>query len=370
MDIVFKKLFSVDLRHRYYKNRVSKDFLVTPTTLTQRRMLAHGLLFRQTATGMTVLYEENPDQEGPRRALQESLRFSFTLQPRNPWLLNYSDLPLDLPPGHVYYLSNLNDNVREGQLLLTRNAFVSPDDALELKPLVFQHRDALRGSDAEMRIKDEGGLVKVRQRTRVVEGYATWTIDLRGQGPGAYRMEINGTEKGRFYASEGLEGQKVFALVDLLHSPQVPEGYRFTDPDHDHAVVAKTYLVDIDNRKTFWKFYVVLKYRLKGVKPEDWPAGWPEDWAVVNPARPSVKIEPRAVGIKTLADGNLAVPFVSDTPLDLQEEPVKGLVLKKVTGNGNGAAIREMGNLPNPSVGGVVPDPGEGKVFSEVFVYI
>jgi hypothetical protein len=370
MDIVFKRLFSVNLCHRYYENRLSNDFLIVPTALTQNRMRDYGLLFRQTATGMTVLYEENPNQEGPRKALQESLRFSFMLQSRNPWLLNYSDLPLDLPPGQLYCLNNLKDNVQDGQLLLTRAAFVSRQDALELKPLVFQYRDASPESDAELRITDEGGVVKVTQQVRVVEGHAVWTIDLRGPGPGAYRMEIDGTEKNRFYASDELEGQKVFGLVDIVHSPQVPKGYQFTDPDHDHAVLPKTYLVEIDNRKTYWKFYVVLKYQLKGVKPEAWPAGWPENWAVVNPAQPSVKIEPRPAGMKTLADGNLAVPFVSDTPMALQEEPVKGLALKKVTGNGNGTVIREMGNLPNPSVGSVVPDPGESKVFSEVFVCI
>lgn len=370
VDIVFKDLFSISLRHRYYANGVSQDFLIVPTALTQSRMRDYGLLFRQTATGMTVLYEEDPALKGPRRAFQETLRFSFMLQPRNPWLLNYSDLALDLPSGRFYYLNNLNDNVLGGRLLLTRAAFVSSQDVLSLKPLVFQHRDALPGPDAELRITDEFGKVRVSRQARVVEGYAVWTIDLRGCGPGSYRMEINGTEKERFYASDELEGRKFFGLIDVLHGPQVPESYRFTDPEQGNAIEARTYHVEIDNRKTYWKFYVVLKYQLKGVKPEDWPAGWPEDWAVVNPEQPSVEIKSPPGSRKTLADGNLAVPFVSDAPLPLKEAPVKGLALKKVSGNGNGTTLREVVNLPKPPVGAVVPDPEEDKIFSEVFVYI
>jgi hypothetical protein len=373
METVFQRLFSVDIRHRYYRDGVSRDFEIEPTSLTRRLMGNYGLLFRKTAAGFSLLYEADPTDsthQKLRKSLEENLRFSFLLQGRDHRLLNYSDLPLDLPAGSVYSLNNLKDNVENGRLLLTRSSFLSSEDALPAKPLMFQYRHPLTGSGPELRILDETGATVKRERLTAGEGDALWAVDLRAHGPGQYRLDVDGTEQARFYASNEPAGQGIFAMIDILHGSHVPAAYRFADPGQDPTVKPKTYIMEIDTRRTHWKYTVVLKYRLKDKKPEEWPPGWPEDWAVLVPGDPTVKIQPRPGEIKTVADGNLAVPFVADTPLPLQDEPVKGIALKKVNGNGNGSGLRELQNLPNPSLDGIVPVPEENKVFSEVFVYI
>lgn len=373
METVFQNLFSVDIQHRYYRDGVSRDFEVVPTPLTCRLMENYGLLFRKTAGGFNLLYEADPTDplyRRPRRALREELRFSFLLQWKNFRLLNHSDLPLDAPPGSVYYLNNLNQKIEGGKLLLSRSPFLSSQDSLLSKPLMFQYRTALTGPGADVQVINEAGETVKRERVMAFEGRALWPVDLRAHGPGPYRLEVDETEEARFYASDDLVGRKVFALVDILKNDHVPAPYRLTDPEQDHAVTPKAYIVEIDTRRTYWKYNVVLKYRLKDTAPADWPPGWPGDWAVVVPGRPSVRIEPRPGEIKTLADGSVAVPFVADTPLPLREEPLKGISLKRVNGNGNGAVLRELDNLPNPPLDGIVPNRDENKVFSEVFVYI
>jgi len=373
METVFQNLFSVDIQHRYYRDGVSRDFEVVPTPRTGRLMENYGLLFRKKAGGFKLLYEADPTDplyRKPRRSLEEELRFSFLLQWKNFRLLNHSDLPLDPPPGSVYYLNNLHHTIEGGKLLLSRSSFLSSQDLLQSKPLMFQYRTALTGPGAHLQVMNEAGETVKRERVMAFEGRASLQVDLRAHGPGPYRLEVDGTEAARFYASDDLEGRKVFALVDILNSGHVPTAYRFTDPEQDHAVTSKAYIVEIDTRRTYWKYNVVLKYRLRNEAPEEWPPGWPGDWAVVVPGHPTVKIEPRPGEIKTLGDGNLAVPFVADTPLPLREEPLKGIGLKRVNGNGDGAVLRELDNLPNPSLDGVVADRKEKKVFSEVFVYI
>ena len=66
----------------------------------------------------------------------------------------------------------------------------------------------------------------------------------------------------------------------------------------------------------------------------------------------------------------LAVPFVSDAELPLQQAPINGVQLKRSNGAGNGSGIREIENLPNPSVTSIVPNDSENKIYSEIFIYV
>ena len=159
-------------------------------------------------------------------------------------------------------------------------------------------------------------------------------------------------------------------MINIYRDDSVPAAYQFTDPAQQHTVVPKTYRLEIDKRKTFWKYYVALKYRLKNQTPNDWPTDWPADWEIVYATDPAVHIKPDAGKIKTLTDGTLAVPFIADTALPLQEAPIKSVQLKKTGPGTNTSGIREVDHLPNPSVNTIVPDDSDNKIYSEVFIYV
>lgn len=376
MLVKFERLFEVEIYHHYYAAKVSEDLVINPTADCRRLLRDYGLLLRTTPKGFVVLYEAYEDAAQklhPRKPLEENVRLSFWLQPNNPYLINYSDLPLDSPSGHIYYGSNLNDNLQDSQLLLSADTgaeFLSPQDLLELKSQRFQYPMESPNFSAEIEIIDDFANIVIKETVVMVDGVANFPVDLRKYGSGKFTLKIDGIQKAQFYANDELIGQNVFGLIDIFRHDSVPVAYQFTDATQNHDVQTKAFVVKIANRQTFWKYFLVLKYRLKDLTPDQWPSDWPADWSIVYPPDPSVKIEPQPAAVKTLVDGTLAVPFVSDAKLPLQQAVILGLQLKKSGSNGNGSGIREIENLPNPSVASIVPNDSDGKIYSEIYVYV
>jgi len=379
LQIRFEKLFEVGIYHNFYTNRISADFKIAPTAICRRLLRQYSLLFRTTAKGFAVFYEVAPssgDAALPLKPIAEEVRFSFILKARNPLLTNYSDLPLDNPPGAVYYLTNLKDNVHDSQLLLssdTASEFLNGQDVLELRPQVFHHRFDSANTVERLEIRDQFSNPVIRQTVPIVEGKFSYPVNLRPVGAGLYTLIIEGGDTTRFYASDELTGQNVFGIIDIFRSANVPGNYQFTDASNDHAVSAKNYVVKIDNRKTFWKYFLVLKYHpLKDKPPSEWPKKWQKKLKIVYPSEPPIELTPQIENVRTMADGNPAIPFESPTALPLQEAPIKGIHLQpNGDGNGNGNDfLRRIDNLPTPVIASVLPNVTDDKIYSEIFIYI
>jgi hypothetical protein len=376
MKIIFEPLFAVEIYHFYYTSTFSEDFVVVPTAACRRLLQNYALIFRSNAKGFAVFYEAFEDDSRnlhPIRPIAEDVRFSFRLQSKNPYLINFSDLPLDLAKRTIYYLHNRHDNPQNNELLLSADtvaAFVSQQDALKLAPLVFQYHLESSNPTAQLKILDEWSNSVITETKTVVEGVVDYPVDLRGLGPGKYTLTIDGVQKEQFYAAEELSGQNVFGLIDILRHDSVPAAYQFTNPAQNHDVAAKTYAVKINTRKTFWRYYVALKNRTKYPTPADWPNDWPDDWTIAYPSQQGVSIDPQPGALRTLVDGTVAVPFVADAALPLQQAPIKGIQLKKSQGSEHSSSLRFADNLPNPSIASIVPDISSNKIYSEIFIYV
>ena len=376
MQVRFEKMFAVEIFHQFYESGISEDFNIIPLNRCAALLKDYGLLFHGTAGGFALSYATVRDQEGllhPLKPIEENVRFSFGLQPKNPHLINYSDLPLIRQTDQIYYLNNLNDNQQNNLLLLSSSdtsEFISQQDVLPLKPLVFPYGFETGNASVFMEIHDEWSNPVIQKTVAVVEDRFYDLVDLRRKGPGKFTLSIDGVPKEQFYASDELAGKNIFGLIDIFCDDSVPSAYQFTDPSRDHDVLPRTYVVKINNRKTHWKYYLVLKYRLKDQSPADWPDDWPDDWAIEYPPDASVNIAPQIGELKTMGDGTLAVPFISDATLPLQQKPIKGVKLKRVNGHGKNSGIREIENLPNPAVTSVVPDDSENRIYSEIYVYV
>lgn len=379
LQIRFEKLFEVEIYHNFYTNQISADFVIVPTAYCRRLMRQYGLLFRTTAKGFAVYYEAAApvaDVALPLKPIAAEVRFSFILKARNPLLANYSDLPLDIPPGAIYYLNNLTDHVRDSQLLLnsdTASEFLSGQDVLELRPQMFTHRFDSANTVEGLEIRDQFSNPIIRQTVPIVEGKFSYPINLRPVGDGLYTMMIDGGETDRFYASDELTGKNIFGVIDIFRSAAVPAEYQFTDAANDHAVSAKTYALKIDNRKTFWKYFLVLKYHpFKDKPPSEWPNKWRNKLKIVYPSEPPIELTPQIDDLRTMADGSPAIPFESATALPLQQTPVKGIHLQpNGDGNGNGNDfLRRIDNLPTPTIASILPNVADDKIYSEIFIYI
>lgn len=363
MKIQFDILFEVEIYHNYYNSGISEDFNIVPTSISQKILRNYGLLFRKTSKGFVVLYEYvlELEQKHPLKPIEENIKFSFILQSKNPYLINYSNLPLDKKPNQIYRLHNLNDNQQNGNLLLTSDDtinHVSQNDRIEIKPQLFQYSFESLNETAEMEILDElrNPVPKSKRNVAIVDGILNYLVNLQSFAPGKYILKVDGDQKLEFYSSDELVGKNnVFGVIDIFRNDSVPNLYQFTKPNND--VKQKTYQVKIDNRMTYWKYYIVLKYRVKDVKPDDFSLTYPDSNGT------NVKFE--SLNKEELADGTVTFPFLSNIELPLKQVPVKGIKLDKTNSNGNRL---EIANLPIPSVKTLTKIKNE--LYSNMYVYI
>ena len=379
LQIRFEKLFEVEIYHNFYSDGISADFLITPTASCRRLLREYGLLYRITAKGFAVFYEVAPpgaDAAISLKPIAEDVRFSFMLQAQNPLLANYTDIPLDTSPGGIYYLQNLNDNVQSSQLLLssdTASEYLNGQDALELRSQTFTHEFESANAVEHLEVLDQFSTPVIQKAVPIVEGKFFYPVNLRPFGPGLYTLRIEDGDSHRFYASDELIGKNLFGIIDIFRRAEVPAAYQFTDAANAHAVTPKIYTVKLDNRKTIWKYFLVLKYHpFRDKPPSEWPKKWRKKLKIIYPSDPPIELKPQMKNLRTMADGSPAIPFESPGTLPLQQTPVKGIHLQpKGDGNGNAAdSLRRIDNLPTPAVTSVIPSASDDKIYSEIFIYI
>ncbi len=360
MRIQFGKMVEVRLFHRFFEGTAGEVFDLAPTRECRKLLANWGLLFKKIPGGFVLLYEITEDGGGishPLKPIDSPLTFSFVVLPLDPRMVNYSDVPLDRLPGFIYSLHNLRDNQQQGALLLTadtQNPYLSSADRVALRPLSFRYTFQSTQNSVLLDILDSLG-TKVRSLSvSTTDGTGICTVDLRPRGPGMYTINIDGQKAFDFYASDEIARMKAFAVIDICCGSHVPGPYRFLNDSFD--VVRKTYTVRVDARRTFWKYYVVLKYR-RTVDPGD-----------LSIHHPAPGIQFTRLPVMTLGDGTDAVPFVSNQRLPLAIKPVKGIALKKKNGGGGGPL--EIQDLANPSAAALVPSSGGTGAYSEIYIYI
>jgi hypothetical protein len=394
--IDFATLLRVELRHLYYTSGLAENIAARPTPECARMLQKFGLLFRATAEGFCLFQQVERAEAGalrPLKPLPAGARLGFLLTARHNDLLGCSDLPLAPEPDPIYCFHNLRANTQEGRLLLsgdTGSPYVTADDRLPLKPLQFATTVASDAPQVAFALSDAWGAPIDNRAIAVTAGRARYSVDLRLRGEGRYGLSVDGRPAQAFYAApqSHFEG-RTFGIIEIHHRPEVPADYALIDPD-DGRLTPRTYTLIINNRRTRWRYYFVHKYRMTQMTPQnwprswpadwptsmpatwppDWPAAWPRDYAVSYPLNGDVRLRPLPAAAKAMPDGALAIPFVSDQALPLQQQPPKGIALRHTGGNGGGSGIQEMENLPAPAVSALVPAETGEELFSEVYVYL
>lgn len=364
MELEYNTLFDVEILHNYYDSGIAEDFTITPAGTCRQDLLDHGLLFRTTPKGFAVLYGLTRNDNGspqPLRPLEKALKLSFAIASANPYLTNFSNLPLDGGNDQVYHLHNLNDNPQGGKFLLTSERTsdrLTQHDRIKLKPQSFQYTSKVNTSQAEIDVVNDTGKMVLKKLVETTEGIISCPVNLKDGPPGKFILKVEGTRELEFYASNELMSKSIFAVIDVFFTDNVPDAYRLIDDDN--KPLPKTYTLRIDRRETYWRYYVVMKYRT------DTSSG---DLSITSPDISGSPVVFEKQSRQQISDGTKAVPFVSNRPIPFRQSPVKGVQLKKANGSG-GSGIFEIDNLPNPSVAALKPDGSTNKVYSEIFVYI
>jgi hypothetical protein len=136
MNIRYKKLFELVLRHDYLLLQLTEDetnpdpvrvsewpqdydirLLVSlvPTPATRHLMEQSNMVFRATAKGGEVWVRatdsvQSPGEDQSYVLLSEDLRLDFTLQLVHPHFYNFTNLRLEAPADYLYYFDNRVDN--------------------------------------------------------------------------------------------------------------------------------------------------------------------------------------------------------------------------------------------------------------------
>jgi len=104
----YKTLLSVSIIHRYYSKGNGKVFCFEPTEDCARHLGRFSILFRTAADGFVLLFPcKQGKKDMPEHPIDEEVVFDFAIHSKDPYLLNYSELPFISPSSRVYRFSNL-----------------------------------------------------------------------------------------------------------------------------------------------------------------------------------------------------------------------------------------------------------------------
>ncbi len=358
MNVLFNRLLSTVVSHDYYSEGITGDFDIMPSPGCSAVLNNYGLLFRRAKTGFTVLYmTEAGSSNTPVKKINNDIKFSFYLKLKNRLLPNFSDIPLDNATKSIFYFTNRNNNIQNSELLLsagTSDQYVSDIDRVALKPKSFLYTQTYPNATAAVSVAGIDGNEVLNDSVNSIKGTINYNVDLSGYQPGIYKLKVDGAVKLNFYADDAADRENIFGIIEIFNDAAVPLGYRMTDASGN--IAEKKYSVNFASRKTFWKYFIVLKYR-NSVNPADLSLTYPD---ATNNFTKQTQI--------TLSDGNPAIPFISDQLIPMKEKGIKGIKLEKT--NGGGSGLFEIDNLPNASIEHLSPDPVAGKVYSEIFIYI
>ena len=355
MNIRYDILFQVNIVHGYYEQKGS-NFIIQPTRRTFRLLDRYGLQFRRTGNGFIVLYEtKNRGSLGEAvRPIEEEIVLSFAIIAPDPYLLNYSDLPLKKPNEQIYRLHNMRDNNQNNLLLLTAdqaNAALSPLDLVTLKPVKFTHAFSTT-NPVEIEIIHELLGSVARAYLEPVDDVVNIPVDVQRFPPGLVRLNVDGTTIVTFYADSELDREPVFGVVDLVHRDSVPAASRYADAKG--IVSKKTYTIQINNRKTTWRYNLALKYE----------TNIDENDLIVEHPDHTVTFTRRTT---QTADQGKILMFSSNRPLAIQEQPVQSITLKRKK-NGNEKTL--IKHLPNPTVSSLNSGSTQSDYISDMYIYL
>jgi len=349
---IFKPLFKINIKHNYYPEGKTEDFKVIPTYETVQLLQNHGMLFRNIGSGFLVLAEVEetaPDVFALRQIPALSHHFQFMLIQQKPKFLNYTDLPFSGHRESIYYFSNLHSNqIDEDKLLYPDGAFVTEDEQMKLETgfYRFQKNETSTLLNAKLVFPDLG----IEEERQVVNYNNQFEVefDLSDFPSGRAELWIDDVLEDSFYSLNQRNKGKIFGLVDIFYSPEVPLNYRFTD--EGGTLTYQEYKLSFKNRSTFWKYIVVNRSSINqedlGVKhasytfSQDMATSYPDNYVILT--------------------SNQVIP--------LTKERNDTFALQK---NVNSSGRDLLSPLPNPGIEALTRDMEDlQKFYSEIFVII
>ncbi len=358
---VFKEIFNVELFHDYYSSGYADDLKYAPTENCRQLMKNLGMFLRKNNKGFSVSYISDSDGNAIK-PFSEKIVFSFIVENLNPYFANKSKIPIPTEKNTIYYFSNLSHK-GSYQTKLTRYSKVGAKDNVVLKRQSFPHKVQSVNPSVTVEIKNlHKELIKSESVIfRKDEASYPYPVDLSKHKPGLYELFVDGVSDLKFYSSNEAFKAKPFGIIEIIRE----------------GLSEKSYRIKIKKPMTYWRYFVVAKYRKEVTKDdlklcipksiiEKYFRGNPKNFTYVDD---KFEIEPKKQN--TNSEGYNVTPIIVTQRLPLQEETITGIDLKIKTNGTN----YEINDLPNPSVKNISRNevrgkPRGSKFYSDIYIYI
>lgn len=105
----YRTLFSINISHDYYVNKLCPDFTLEPTTDSYRIIRGHRLILKEHSNGITVIAPADTNNK-PFIPLSNTLKFEFYLQLKNSDLMSFTQTEQKPDSNSFYRFTNANLN--------------------------------------------------------------------------------------------------------------------------------------------------------------------------------------------------------------------------------------------------------------------
>ena len=391
--IKYAELFRISIKQLFYANKICNKYTTTPevditlapTDNCMAIMKGLDLVYRNTASNGGSLLVARVSQKNV--AGNDVLRFipnpaetlSFLMIANNPDIVNFNDLPVRPPAGHLYYFNNSVTDaaaVRNNLHLSLAAAGVNgANDTIKTSgPHYRFHNAAIVAAGTAKILRVASG--DILQPISVINqaGQSDLSFNLSPLLAGRCQLFINNVVVDEFFYPGNSGGGFLFGIVEILLAATVAANYRVIETDNSLTPARPLYIIEFINRQTFWRYSINLQnnsplfLEMAALSAADKTTFLNELNIVSNDS---------GVTFTKTSSSDTAFEFVSVNVVALHEKYISAsdpahatlsLTLKKYIGNvAKEAAIKT--NLPYPLPGNinasVLP-----KIYSDIFLTI
>jgi hypothetical protein len=379
MGTHYTQLFAIQCLHDYFADGLCRVLTLSPTAECRRMLARYQCLFRPTAGGGEVYYDEH-DGSNRLQLYREEMPFTFTLTSTDPLLATYTETDgaadAGSPGDTVYYFSNLEEQTAElygkERLLLH-----PPGQALTRGPLPvtsssFSYVFDQAVSKANLQVLDLSRERVVWESQTPEQEVGSFPLDLGALGTGRYVLNVNGKTAWEFYLSDR-PPVKDWGIVEIFAggpamAERVPERCQVIDASGNPR--SSTFSLHLDNRRTCWRYCIISTapdersfdgYQIVGTNKGKADEG----------SKGTQGLQFARKADKVLPGGQLSLVFESQQDIPLLQFPADEHVFTfRANGQGEGGGSAIKLPYPRADTTRLEVESGKRRMLSEVFVYL
>lgn len=376
MNIIYKRLFELSIRHEFFANGKGRNLNLIPTKETQNLFKSGRMLFRDTPNGTLVLYRAKNDLVSPEIDLPRPKTFSFLLQSDDQAFIqtvsDFDKLPRKFSSGDFLHFQNLpaqastdssNPESLEHEILDGRRSMRFSSEVI-LNPIpgtvILQVLDSDGNKISSGKDFNGQALPVDRIIQAEPDGKVRFEINLSGKKEGVYTIQLRNDSD-----TTTLWTRDFFLSADpnLSNSLGVVQIRYSSSPDHLYGL-QEFYRLQLNRKTSKWTYYIVNQNKRIDLSsstliiedrenPPSSPYSQYQFDQLGSTPHPEIRI-----------NDHETVIFRSQVPIPYFERPKLNLELRRNPGN------RVLfSHLPNPLRHSPVKTDG-GDPISEIYVYI